>query len=200
MFHPSLFKGADEDPCYAKYVVPFLNGEKTMECFHPADSDFNRAVTPCILSLLEYRRDCYATHELLVKSSLFFLLHHMSLQSAAVHGADASQLAYSRLKNALYYVQIYYDQEISIERVAKRCGFSESHFMKLFREFTGMSFNAYLNNYRLELAARQLSETEFKVIDIACNCGFHNHSYFTRAFRQKYGKTPQAYRRSAKQE
>lgn len=46
MFHPSLFKGAGDDPCYTKYVLPFLNGEKSMECFHPAPSGFNRAVTP----------------------------------------------------------------------------------------------------------------------------------------------------------
>ena len=80
---------------------------------------------------------------------------------------------------------------------AKRCGFSESYFMKLFKEFTGMSFNAYLVDYRLELAARQLSETGLKVIDIAENCGFRNHSYFTRAFRQKYGRTPVEYRKAA---
>ena len=42
--------------------------------------------------------------------------------------------------------------------------------MKLFRELTGMSFNAYLVDYRLQLAAKQLSETDNKVIDIMENC------------------------------
>lgn len=69
--------------------------------------------------------------------------------------------------------------------------------MKLFKEFTGMSFNAYLVNYRLELAAKQLSETDNKVIDIMQNCGFHNQSYFTRAFQKKYQKTPLLYRKAA---
>ncbi|WP_305117469.1 helix-turn-helix transcriptional regulator, partial [Acutalibacter muris] len=63
--------------------------------------------------------------------------------------------------------------------------------------FTGMSFNAYLVNYRLELAAKQLSETGYRVIDVAENCGFHNHSYFTRAFREKYQMTPTEYRKAA---
>ena len=67
--------------------------------------------------------------------------------------------------------------------------------MKLFKEFTGMSFNAYLVNYRLDLAAKQLAETNLKVIDVAENCGFHNQSYFTRAFQKKYGKTPVGYRK-----
>lgn len=196
MFHPSLFKGAGDDPCYSKYIQPFLSGGKSMECFHAADSAFNRAVTPCLLSILEHRRDGYFTHELLMKSQLFLLLHHMNLHSVtADDDSGLLQLSFSRLKDALYYVQHSYDQEISVKTAAGTCGFSESHFMKLFREFTGMSFNAYLINYRLELAARQLSESKLKIIDIMENCGFRNHSYFTRAFRKKYGMTPSEYRK-----
>ena len=85
---------------------------------------------------------------------------------------------------------------ITIKNVSALCGFSESHFMKLFKELTGMSFNAYLVNYRLELSAKQLIETNQKIIDIATNCGFNNHSYFTRAFLKKYGLTPAKYRQS----
>ncbi|MDE7324604.1 MAG: AraC family transcriptional regulator [Lachnospiraceae bacterium] len=198
MFHPSLFKGAEEDPCYPKYVLPFLNGEKTMDCFYPADSSFNQSVTPSILSMYTHRKESYSTHELFIKSNLFLLLHHMNQYSIAAASDNRSQqLSYSRLKNALYYVQKFYDHDISIHEVSEQCGFSESHFMKLFKEFTGMSFNAYLVNYRLELAAKQLSVTDYKVIDIAENCGFHNHSYFTRAFQKKYQKTPLMYRKDA---
>lgn len=201
LFHPSLFKGTEEDPCYSKYVLPFLNGEKTMDCFYPADSPFNQTVSSSILSLYDNRKESYSTQELVVKSNLFLLLHHMNQYSTAVTNDNRSlQLSYSRLKNALYYVQKFYDHDISIRKVSEQCGFSESHFMKLFKELTGMSFNAYLVNYRLELAAKQLSGTDYKVIDIAENCGFHNHSYFTRAFQKKYKKTPLMYRKAAQME
>ena len=197
MFHPSLFKGSEDDLCYDKYVLPFLSDEKSMECFYPAGSSFNQSVTPCILSMLAHREDTYSTHELLIKSNLFLLLHYINQYStAATNDNSSSQLSYSRLKNALNYIQKFYDHEISVQKAAAQCGFSESHFMKLFKEFTGMSFNAYLVNYRLDLAAKQLSETNLKVIDIAENCGFHNHSYFTRAFQKKYRKTPLAYKKA----
>lgn len=197
MFHPSLFRGSEDDLCYSKYVLPFLNGDRSMDCFYPALSPFNRAVTPCVLSLLAHREDAYSTRELLIKSNLFLLLHYMNQYSAPGGGGDA-RLSYGRLKNALYYIQKFYDRDVSIQSAAEQCGFSKSHFMKLFKEFTGMSFNAYLVDYRLDLAAKQLSETDFKVIDIAGNCGFHNQSYFTRAFRKKYRKTPLAYRAAAR--
>jgi len=199
MFHPSLFQGSENDLCYDKYVLPFLNGEKTMECFYPADSCFNQTITPCIQSMLTHQKESYTTCELLIKSSLFFLLHYMNQYStAATIDNSQPQLSYSRLKNALYYIQKFYDRKVTVKRAAEECGFSESHFMKLFKEFTGMSFNAYLVNYRLELAAKQLAETDFKVIEIMENCGFHNQSYFTRAFQKKYQKTPFLYRKTAR--
>lgn len=198
MFHPSLFVGGENDPCYEKYVFPFLTGARTMDCFHPAGAPFNQDVTPCILSLLTRREDAYCSRELLIKSNLFLLLHHMNGYSTASGDESALQLSYSRLKNALYYVQKFYDHRVCVQRAAEQCGFSTSHFMKLFKEFTGMSFNAYLVNYRLDLAAKQLSETNLKVIDIAENCGFHNQSYFTRAFFKKYRQTPLAYRAAAR--
>lgn len=199
IFHPSIFKGAGGDPCYDKYVLPFVNGERTMDCFQPAGSDFCRAVMPCVRSMVDHRRESYSTYELMVKSNLFQLLYHMTRYSVPAAGGDRClHLSYGKLKNALYYIQNCYDREVSIQEAAGRCGFSESYFMKLFKDFTGMSFNAYLVDYRLELAAKQLSETDYKVIDVAENCGFHNHSYFTRAFQKKYQKTPLAYRKAAR--
>ena len=196
MFHPSLFQGSEGDLCYDKYVVPFLNGKKTLDCYYPADSCFNQTVTPCVLSMLQHRRESYTTCELMIKSNLFFLLHSLIAQSTdAANDHNTLQLSYSRLKNALYYVQKSYDHDITIQEAASQCGFSESHFMKLFKEFTGMSFNAYLVNYRLELSAKQLAETNLKVIAIMENCGFHNQSYFTRAFHRKYHMTPLKYRK-----
>lgn len=88
------------------------------------------------------------------------------------------------------------EKKITIEEAATLCCFSKSHFMKLFKELTGMSFTAYLVNYRLELSAKQLIETDQKIIDIATNCGFNNHSYFTRCFLKKYGLTPAKYRQT----
>ena len=146
--------------------------------------------------MLKHRKESYTTSELMIKSNLFLLLHYINAQSTdAASDHKALQLSYSRLKNALYYVQKFYDHDITIQEAAGQCGFSESHFMKLFKEFTGMSFNAYLVNYRLELSAKQLAETNLKVIDIMENCGFHNQSYFTRAFHRKYQMTPLMYRK-----
>ena len=192
VFHFSIF---GDDACCEKYGKPFLNHEKEVNAFEPKGSELNESLTPLVQSLIRHRKSSYSTHECLVKSHLFMILHLLNQHSVdAREDALALRQTYDKLKAALFRVQQCYAQDISVQKAASLCGFSESHFMKLFRELTGMSFTAYLVNYRLELAASQLAGTALRVIEIAANCGFHNQSYFTRAFVKKYGMPPSRYR------
>lgn len=197
VFHFSILEKPEENSRYDKYLKPFLAHEKSVNCYEPKGTKLNTCLTPLLLSLIENRRNSYTTCEYLVKSNLFMIMHYLN---QACINTDKNEVLlqenYHKLKTVLYHVQNSYAQNITIKQAAALCGFSESHFMKLFKELTGMSFTAYLVNYRLELSAKQLIETEQKIIDIATNCGFNNHSYFTRAFLKKYNLTPAKYRRT----
>lgn len=197
VFHFSILEKPEENSRYDKYLKPFLAHEKSVNCYEPKGTKLNTCLTPLLLSLIENRRNSYTTCEYLVKSNLFMIMYYLN---QACINTDKNEVLlqenYHKLKTVLYHVQNSYAQNITIKQAAALCGFSESHFMKLFKELTGMSFTAYLVNYRLELSAKQLIETEQKIIDIATNCGFNNHSYFTRAFLKKYNLTPAKYRRT----
>jgi len=119
------------------------------------------------------------------------LLRQMSGETVADnHG----RMNYDRLKVVLEYLRENYSRQISVAEAAAMCGFSASHFMKLFRELTGFSFVQYVKQLRLEAAARLLRENGERISEIAEETGFHNLSYFTRAFEAKYRMTPSAYR------
>ena len=75
------------------------------------------------------------------------------------------------------------------------CSFSASHFMRWFRQMTGQSFVAFLNEFRLNAAAEALQATDETVLTIASRCGFENLSYFNRTFKAHFGTTPREYRK-----
>ena len=83
-----------------------------------------------------------------------------------------------------------YAGALHVTDAAAACGCSPSHFMRWFRQMTGQSFIAFLNEYRLNTAAEALRTTDETVLTIASRCGFENLSYFNRAFKAHFGMTP----------
>lgn len=53
----------------------------------------------------------------------------------------------------------------------------------------------YLNDYRLQIAAQMLRETEKSIEDISAECGFASASFFGKMFKEKYEKTPLQFRK-----
>ena len=94
------------------------------------------------------------------------------------------------------YVENHYGERLTIETMAAVSGFSQSHFMKFFKNTMGVSFIEYLNDYRLTMAARLLLASSDAIVAISAECGFENLSYFNRMFRRKYGVTPSEYRKN----
>ena len=195
LFQFSLLNYSTNDTCYEKYFKPIYCHTKLPSLYLESEVDLNRFLRPHIMYLIENRKKSYTNDELMVKSNLFAIMYYINQYSAPVNSAGLSlKNNYDKLKNLLIYIQSNYDCIITVKDAAAICGFSSSHFMKLFKELTGKSFSQYLIDYRLEIAARQLVETSYKIIDLAENVGFHNVSYFSRAFHSKYGETPSAYR------
>lgn len=198
LFHFSLLNYSTNDTCYEKYFKPLYCHTKLPSLYLESEVDLNRILRPHIMYLIENRKKSYTSDELMVKSNLFTIMHYINQYSLPASSAELSlKNNYDKLKNLLIHIQSNYDRTITVKDAAAICGFSPSHFMKLFKELAGKSFSQYLIDYRLEIAARQLVETSYKIIDLAENVGFHNVSYFSRAFHSKYGATPSTYRNNA---
>ncbi len=85
-----------------------------------------------------------------------------------------------RLKAVLQWISVHYAEGLRVADADRVCSFSSSHFMRWFRQMTGQSFVAFLNEYRLNAAAEALHATDETVLTIASRCGFENLSYFNR--------------------
>ena len=125
----------------------------------------------------------------------FYTLYAHAEQKAETSDRKNHAKNLDRTKAILSYIDRNYKEAISIADIASYCGFSESHFMRFFKNTMGVSFTTYLCDFRLNIAARLLVTTDDSILSIAESCGFFNLSYFNRSFKKKYGITPGAYRK-----
>ena len=100
------------------------------------------------------------------------------------------------MQGILEYIDENVREEISVEALAARAGFSEYHFHHVFRWCIGYSVMEYVRNRRLAFAAAELSDDQ-RIIDIAMDYGFETHSGFSKAFKRHFGCPPDIYRRHA---
>ena len=56
----------------------------------------------------------------------------------------------AKLKLVLEYIGEHYPEELTIPQLARLCFFSEYHFMRFFKKYTGVSCLEYIKNLRLE--------------------------------------------------
>ena len=82
-------------------------------------------------------------------------------------------------------------QAWTLAGMAAACGMGTTQFSKLCRRLTNDSPLRYLNQVRLEAAARLLrSEPARSVTAVAYDCGFGSSQYFANQFRRRFGRAP----------
>ncbi|SHG93129.1 helix-turn-helix transcriptional regulator [Marivita hallyeonensis] len=86
------------------------------------------------------------------------------------------------------------DQTITVDELAKEAGMSPSHFARVFKETMGTTPMQYVLAYRIEQAARMMTDAAVPLGEIALACGFADQAHFSRSFKQVTGQTPRAYR------
>lgn len=83
-------------------------------------------------------------------------------------------------------------RKISLEEVAGECGFSNYHFLRLFKKHTGVTPHLYRTQYRLEKAKKMILKG-IPIASIAAETGFSDQSHFARTFKKFTGATPGQY-------
>jgi len=83
---------------------------------------------------------------------------------------------------------------LSIDEFAHLCGMSLSTFKRKFKEVFKDSPKKYIGKMKLEKASKMLQSLDYRVSDVAYDCGFETISTFNRSFKTYFGKSPSEYR------
>lgn len=102
----------------------------------------------------------------------------------------------SVVNRAIWAVERRLADPLSLETIAGACGVSASHLAHAFSAATGHSLIAYARARRLSLAAEALAYGAGDILAVALDAGYASHEAFTRAFKEAFGRTPEAVRAS----
>ena len=86
----------------------------------------------------------------------------------------------------------------TLPELARASGTSRTVLADRFARLMGESPLAYLARWRLQLGARRLLTTNWKVLKIAQDVGYESEAAFSRAFSRAFGAPPGRYRRERK--
>lgn len=78
----------------------------------------------------------------------------------------------------------------TLDELAETADMSKFHFLRTFKDATGMTPHAYLNVLRVERARMKMLTTSLNLADISAECGFSDQAHFTRAYKKVYGTPP----------
>lgn len=84
----------------------------------------------------------------------------------------------------------------SIEEIASIYNMSPNHFIRSFKQYVGVSPNAFRIEKRLEIAGEMLISTDLAVDSIAVASGYDDPLYFSRTFKKHMGISPTEYRKT----
>ncbi len=118
--------------------------------------------------------------------------HHLEQTSQALSSIEA-------IKAPVEYVRENYHREITIDDLAKMSFLSVSALERRFKKHLGKTPKQFINEIRLENARRMLIETKLPIVEIAYQCGFSEHSYFSRQFKIMFGTLPSVLREQMQQ-
>ena len=83
----------------------------------------------------------------------------------------------------------------TLEQLGEEAGVSRSSLHERFAHFIGTPPMQYLTQWRMQLAAARLRDTDAKVVEIALEVGYESEAAFSRAFKRVVGVSPGAWRR-----
>lgn len=198
VFDLGMLSFENYDGIQYKIIRPLLEGEMHFpQILQPKDAVWTE-VAGLYEEMFKDAKKKELSAYLRVKAGLYNLiacLYQNGYLKNAVGIKEADTGKLDILKKVLAYIRKNYDKKLTIDEIAGVAGMNAQYFCRFFKRNTGKTVTEYMNDIRINQAARRLSESEDKIIDIAGQCGYDNIGYFIKRFRQSKGVSPSVYRK-----
>ena len=83
--------------------------------------------------------------------------------------------------------------ELDVEYICRQIGMSRTKLHQMIKSITGQSISDFVRTVRLRKAMQIMTEEDVLITEVMYRVGMQTQSYFTKAFKKEFGKTPSQY-------
>lgn len=105
-----------------------------------------------------------------------------------------------KIQSVYLYVMNNYQNEITLDDIARFAGMEKSSFCVFFKKMTNKSFFTFLTEYRVGSSCQMLLKTTKTISEICISSGFQDVPYYNRVFKRIKNMTPTEYRKAKQKE
>lgn len=106
------------------------------------------------------------------------------LEEAAPYATDYRKI--------VQYLNAHCHENLTLERIARACGFSVSSLKRIFRMYNDQGVMRYFNTIKIRCALKMLEEGK-SIQEISDRLGYSSPAYFHVVFKRETGMTPRSY-------
>lgn len=185
------FLAQESSAVYQKYIAPVASSTIKYFVLQPKQ-------TQRLLDICEEVQKTSPIWELHIRNfvSAFWECFFLEISELLVaRETPADCLLQARMRFMLDFIQREYKDISALEQIAAAANISKSEALRCFHQSIQTTPMKYLNEYRLNRARVLLRTSSATISSIAWDSGYHSAGYFCRAFKNRFGMTPESYRK-----
>lgn len=199
IFDMSIFYPCQEITDFLKMFKPLFVKATYLPEF--LDIEGYSSVVNLILKMLQDTIKMEEGFKIAIKSSIYNLILLLFRGNHNLYKPEEKSknlISVDRLEKVFQYIEKNYSQTITLHQIAKITNFSIYHFTRFFKRLTGMTFERYLNDFRVQRAVFLLLNKKDSITSIALESGFSSIISFNRTFKKLKGCSPTEYKKQQK--
>jgi len=179
-----------------RFVRPMLGFSKKLGT--EEQTNIHQAMERQILAIMDEYQEKKDGYQMALKARIYdlvvILLRQVPMEPYQPREKSRQISRLKRLEKVFGYVEENYYRNIGLEEIARVANYSPYHFTRFFKESTGMTFNDYLNSFRIKKVERLLLDMDLTITEVAYKAGFNSIKTFNRVFKKLKGCSPSEYR------
>lgn len=194
-FHPRFLYGYENSILQTKYVSLITSNEAWSSLHLQNSVPWQQEVLTDIKNIYELSKTPDSDFEMQIHMLLMNIWHKFYKHFSAQPDHEMKPKHHlQRLRDIITFIEEHYNQEISLEDVAKSATICKSECCRFFKKHMGMTIFDYILYVRIQNSLPLLTNAD-SITEVASTVGFSSPSYYSQIFKRYMKCTPMEYKK-----